>query len=319
MNSKEQQKKVLMILGPTASGKTSLSYSLAEQISSEIINVDVGQFYKPLSIGTAKPDMVNVPCPLHLFDVLVQPEDLTVLRYRELVIEHVNTIHKHNNQALIVGGSLFYIKSLFFPPVQPMSLLKLSEKSYREDASSQELWDELQKIDPKRAHDIHPHDGYRIKRALDIWHETGQKPSLFIPQFTPFPFNTHIVYLALPREILRKRIHERIYQMFDQGWIEEAEQLIDTPWEAFLQRKGLIGYPEIFAWIRKGKPADEKNTLIETIYFETVHYAKRQETFAKSMFSSLKLHQHESSFELSTQIVSSIDEEAIQEIISHCL
>lgn len=315
MNSKDRQKPVLMILGPTASGKTSLSYSIAQQISSEIINVDVGQFYKPLSIGTAKPDLADVTCPHHLFDLLDKPEDLSVARYRELVIEQVKTIHQRNNQALLVGGSLFYIKSLFFPPAQPSVLQQVLSgadvKSYNQDAPLQELWDQLYTIDPERAKAIHPHDRYRIMRALDLWYATGQKPSLFVPHFVPFPFDVHIIYLAWPRKILRERIYTRMFQMFEQGWVEEAEQLIDTSWEPFLKRKGLLGYPEIFAWIRAGKPKNKKNELIEAIYFETVHYAKRQETFAKSMFSALKMHHTESKKRLTTQIITEFTNESL--------
>jgi tRNA dimethylallyltransferase len=310
---------VLMILGPTASGKTALSYSIAQELSSEIINVDVGQFYKSLSIGTAKPDLTDSPCPLHLFDVLDEPEDLTVSRYRELVIEQVHAIHGRAHQAILVGGSLFYIKSLFFPPAKSIVLPTTPAKEYKqydEHASTQELWKILCSIDPDRAQAIHPHDVYRIKRALDIWYTTGQKPSTFVPQFTS-PFTTHIVYLSWPRELLRERINMRMRQMFDEGWIEEAEQLINTPWESFLCRKGLIGYSEIFAWLRNGKQSHEKEKLIETIYYETIHYAKRQETFAKSLFGSLERHRHESASTVSTQFITSFDEEAVESIIHY--
>lgn len=318
MSTIAQTQTVLMILGPTASGKTALSYSIAQELSSEIINVDVGQFYKPLSIGTAKPDLTNSPCPLHLFDVLDEPEDLTVSKYRELVIEQVHAIQERANQPILVGGSLFYIKSLFFPPAKSMALPMIPAQEYDEHLSTQELWAILYSIDPDRAHALHPHDGYRIKRALDIWYTTGQKPSTCVPRFTS-PFPTHIVYLSWPRELLRERIHKRMYQMFDEGWIEEAERLINTPWETFLCRKGLIGYPEIFSWIRNGKQSHQKEKLIEAIYYETVHYAKRQETFAKSLFASLARHQHESPFHLSTQFVMSFNEEAIKSIISYCV
>ena len=107
---------LLIISGPTASGKTDLSEKISKIFPSEIINADIGQFYQPLNIGTAKPDWKNKPIQHHLFDILDKPEDLSVFRYYSLVLNKANIICKNNKIPIITGGSLFYLKSLYFPP-----------------------------------------------------------------------------------------------------------------------------------------------------------------------------------------------------------
>ncbi len=114
----------LIITGPTASGKTDLSLAIAREIDAEIINGDVGQFYTPLSVGTAKPDWRNQEVPHHLFDIISEPQDFSVSAYRQLVIDTAEKVWQRGRLPIIVGGSLFYIKSLFFPPMQQHASVK---------------------------------------------------------------------------------------------------------------------------------------------------------------------------------------------------
>jgi len=314
----------LIITGPTASGKTQLSEMIAEKHSCEIINADVGQFYKPLSVGTAKPDLANIPYKHHLFDLLDKPEDLSVVKYRALVADLVKDICSRGKIPVIVGGSLFYIKSLFFPPIEfsthelpthEFSTQKnLDSKVYDsqvydsqvldlqvvdlevlnnpgqiniDSLSKSQQWDLLQKIDPERAAILHPNDNYRIVRALEIWANTGVKPSMYKPIFDP-AFNALIVYVEPDVSTLKERICLRTSLMIKPddsnklGWIEEAQGLIGTGWEEFLKTKNLIGYTEIFDWIKTGKNKSELPELISKIQTKTAQYAKRQRTFWKS-------------------------------------
>ena len=112
----ESTKYMIIIYGPTAVGKTDAAFKIAEHISAEIINADVGQFYTPLLIGTAKPDWKKSPVPHHLFDILDEPKDLTVAQYRELLIPVLDEIWRRNNIPIIVSGSGFYLTYIFFPP-----------------------------------------------------------------------------------------------------------------------------------------------------------------------------------------------------------
>jgi tRNA dimethylallyltransferase len=273
--------KTLIITGPTASGKTQLSELIAEQYPCEIINADVGQFYTPLSVGTAKPDLDKAPYKHHLFNILDKPEDLSVSKYRNLVIDCIRDITKRGKIPIIVGGSLFYIKSLFFPPT-PFELQKTSPSTEinLEKLDKHELWKLLQKIDPERAEQLHPNDTYRINRALKIWLQTGQKPSTLKPEFKA-EFNALIVYIQPNPEELKKRIKQRTIKMINDGWIQEVEQIMETNWEPFLMSKGIIGYPEILNWIKTGKNKNQLPELIEKIQTQTLQYAKRQRIFWK--------------------------------------
>jgi tRNA dimethylallyltransferase len=288
---------VVIIVGPTASGKTALAEhiaglpatSLAEAIkkrrrvalatAGEIINADIGQFYTPLSVGTAKTAWRNKPFKCHLFDIIDKPEMLDVRRYRDMVRVTVDDCLKRNKLPIIVGGSLFYIQSLFFSPREQEIQESTTVIDFETDTDT--LWHMLNTIDPERAQALHPNDRYRIVRALKIWQTTHEKPSLRKPQYeAPFAIQTRIIALEPPREELAERIQQRTtHMLYQEGWIEEVEKLLDTPWESFVQQRGFIGYTELFAWIRAGKNRDELPTMITAITTKTLQYAKRQITF----------------------------------------
>ncbi|MBD3273317.1 tRNA (adenosine(37)-N6)-dimethylallyltransferase MiaA [Candidatus Dependentiae bacterium] len=272
---------VILISGPTASGKTDLSLEVGNFLPVEIINADMGQFYTPFSIGTAKPDWKKQKIKHHLFDILNTPKDLSVAEYTELVKEKINLVWKKNKIPVIVGGSLFYIKSLFFPPKK---IKKINQCISFED---QNLWELLNKIDPIRASHIHPNDEYRLKRALDIWKETGLKPSQIKPDFSPF-FNSFFIHLNLEKDVLYKRIEKRTKKMFDLGWVKEVEKILGSDWESFFLKKGLIGYKNIVDWIKNGKDKKQFDCLVEEVIKETKLYAKRQKTFWKSFKKHLQ-------------------------------
>jgi tRNA dimethylallyltransferase len=268
----------VIIAGPTASGKTHLSMMLAQHISIEIINADIGQFYTPCSIGTAKPDWRNHKIPHHLFDILDVPQDLSASQYHQRVVETVKEIEKRGNLPVIVGGSLFYIKSLFFPP----KTLPQLETVIDYECNGTSAWEQLFSIDPVRAAVLHPHDIYRVNRALHIWKTTGMKPSELQPTFSA-PFSCLFLFLQLDKQILHQRIDQRTDEMItSKGWIDEVRLLQRTDWEPFLKKKKLIGYPEIFSWLSADTDERSVNHLIETIQRSTRSYSKRQQTFWRS-------------------------------------
>lgn len=279
---------VVIISGLTASGKTDFSWQLARQIPCEIINADVGQFYTKFSVGTAKPDWQNQKVPHHCFDLLSSPKDLSVFDFRKIVLDKIKIIWGKNKIPIIVGGSLFYVKSLFFP-LEDFAAFDELQKSFTQGESNNKLlWNRLNAIDPERARSLHINDTYRIKRALTIWEKTGVKPSYYKPRFDP-KFHARLVFIDLPKKIIYEKINKRTEQMIkDLGWIEETEGLINTEWEGFLKNKKLIGYPEIINWIKNGKKVEEMNGLIDDIQTKTRRYAKRQLTFWEGFCSFLK-------------------------------
>ena len=264
---------MLIVYGPTGVGKSDMASMIAQHMPAEIVNADMGQMYTPLSIGTAKPRWQSEPVKHHLFDVLHEPFDCTVVQYRQMLRETLQDIWARGKFPIVVGGSGFYVKSIVFPPAA----------GDNRSVSIHGTWDELHAIDPVRASKIHPHDSYRISRALSIWHTYGVLPSSCTCKFDPLA-RAHILWVGRTREQLYERIDKRVKIMVEDGWIEECKPLLNTPWEDFLHRKKLIGYPEILDCVRGSLNLD---AAVIHIAQKTRAYAKRQETFWRMLKRSL--------------------------------
>jgi tRNA dimethylallyltransferase len=267
-------KRFIVITGPTAVGKTDIAYELDPFLPCEIVNADVGQMYLPLTIGTAKPDIREHAIPHHLFNILREPINFTVQQYRQSLLAVMQEIWQRNKIPVIVGGSGFYIKSIFYPPAS-------------DNFSQSELvggsWQELQAVDPKRAAQLHPNDQYRIDRALQIWRTTGKPPSDFVPALMP-PAPFHCYVLIRDRNELYQRIDERVGKMMHAGWIEETKSLLGTPWEQFLIKKKIIGYDIIIDYLHERMSYER---MVEVIAQQTRNYAKRQLTLFRSMLKDV--------------------------------
>ena len=270
------QRTVLIVIGPTGVGKTDFVDTLAEQFSIEVINGDMGQMYAPFAIGTAKPNWKKALVPHHLFDILSDPIYFSAKKYRDLVMALIQKIWDKNKVPVIVGGSSFYLLSLFFPPLESGGVPPVYPDT--------DIWKQLYAIDPKRAQQIDPHDTYRIKRALDIWYATGIAPSCYVPEFDPFA-SCHIVWLSRDRKDLYDRINKRVESMMRAGWIAEVQSLVASEWEPFLRKKKIIGYDLIFDYLAGVFTQKE---LLERIQKKIRNYAKRQITFWRSFKEKLK-------------------------------
>lgn len=268
---------LVIIYGPTGVGKTDLVLALAEHVSLGIINMDVGQFYTPFGVGTAKPDWKKEPTPHYLFDSINEPVDYTAADYRLDVATLATKLQSEGRMPCAVGGSGFYAYSLFFAHQgvkAPSIALELR------DVAVEELWERLNNIDPLRAAAINKNDRYRLERALALWQATGEKPSSKKPFFAPIAQPFCMIGVLREREDLYARINQRTEIMLKQGWIEEVRSLVDTPWEDFLCKKKLIGYPEVFSYVRGTLSYVD---LIKRIQDQTRRYAKRQNCFWRMM------------------------------------
>lgn len=319
----------IIIFGPTGVGKSAIAHTLSTELGKpcEVINADMGQMYTPLSIGTAKPDYKNEPASQHLFDCIDTPTDWTVAMYRERVLALMQEIWNRGAVPILVGGSGFYLSSLFFPPstlnvsaenVKPPLIPSdpeafMPQGLYREEIeqkapTSADLWQELLAIDPERASAIHPHDRYRIERALALWYHSGIAPSALVPLFEP-PARCLWYCITRERDELVARIDNRVEEMFKAGWIGEVENL-DSPWREFLKTKRLIGYAEIIAFLEER--SDEKNdsealtALKADISFKTRAYAKRQMTYWRMLQKKFdrydSAHEHVKLIELNASL-----------------
>lgn len=298
MEKKINRPRVLIIYGPTGVGKTDLALTIAQEVPAEIINMDVGQFYTPLSIGTAKPDWKNNPVPHHLFDIIDTPVNYTVSDYRLVAYEKIKEVIARDKLPILVGGSGFYLHALLFSnPVSVQSRNVSASLQHFEQKSnvcskqnkyvSRNIWQELYEIDPVRAEAIDKSDTYRIERALDIWHTTGKLPSSFAPIYNPEADYT-IIFVERDREELRSRINARVLEMLQHGWIKETEKLIGTSWEPFIRKKNLIGYREILDYLAGKRNRAEFSRMVELISTQTSQYAKRQFTFWRKLEREIK-------------------------------
>lgn len=277
------QRFMLVIYGPTGVGKTDLALNIAQHIPAEIINMDVGQFYTPLSIGTAKPDWQHSPVPHHLFDIINTPKNFTVSDYRPLLYKTVGEILSRGKLPILVGGSGFYLHSLLFPPQVAVEDRDISDLY----PAGSKVWDALYAIDPQRALRIDKADEYRIRRALSIWHATGKLPSSYQSVYEP-DADYMILFVERDRQELKNRINARVLEMVQQGWIAETERLLNTPWQAFIQQKNLIGYNEIFNYLLSKKTKLDYFCMVELISAQTRQYAKRQFTFWRKLEREIK-------------------------------
>jgi len=289
---------MLIIYGPTGVGKTDLALSIAEKIPAEIINMDVGQFYTPLTIGTAKPDWKHSSVPHHFFDIIDTPKNYTVTEYRTLLYKKVQEMSGRGKLPIIVGGSAYYLHALMFASAVATAKFILSSVEGADCVSHDrglsdiypagtDLWQELYNIDPERALRIDKNDTYRIQRALTIWHSTGNLPSSYAPLYQP-EADYLLLFVERDRQELKKRINARVLEMLDHGWIAETEALIGTEWQEFIQRKNLIGYAEIFEYLQSSKTKKDFSHMVDRISAQTRQYAKRQFTFWRKLEREIK-------------------------------
>lgn len=272
----------IVIAGPTGVGKTDFADLLSKRLNfkTEILNADLGQFYTPLNIGTAKPDLLN--CTNYsLFNILDRPENFTVYQFRNLLINKFQNLWQKNIVPLVVGGSAFYIQSIFFP-TESLGKDLYDQNTDFSSFSTLELYNRLIVIDSVRANEIDANDRYRIERALSIWYSSCKRPSQLVPKFS-MPLNSKAIfyYLIRDRQELYSIINKRTQKMFDMGLFDEVMNL-DRSWKNFLARKKIIGYNEIITYLEdytNNVNLLDLENLIDQISKRTRNYAKRQLTF----------------------------------------
>lgn len=262
-------KKVIVICGPTAVGKTKLSVELAKRLDGEIINADSTQIFKMMDIGTAKvteEEKENIPH--HLFDIKEPNEDYTVYDYQRDCRYWIEDLLKREKTPILVGGTGLYMKAALYDYG-----FEEETKIYTfRDKTNEELYIELKKVDPNT--DIHPNNRKRIERALSYYYEHGVPISSQKKATTPL-YDTIFIGLTTNREILYERINKRTYQMLEDGLLEEAKKIYDLNYrsKAILTP---ICYKELFPYF-EGNCSLESS--IELIQQRCRRYAKRQYTW----------------------------------------
>lgn len=271
--------KGIVILGPTAVGKTSLSIKLAKKLNTEIISADSAQVYTGMNIGTAKVDLDEAQGVFHHMIDIVEPiNKYNVGEYQRKVNTILKNFEKNKKNPILVGGTGLYINSV----TNGLAELPQSEPNLREKLCSkkaEELYEELKKIDPSSADDIHPNNKRRVERALEIFYLTGEKFSV-ISKRNIKKNNFEFIKIGLERDRnnLYERINLRVDIMINEGLIEEVKNLYNIYGEN-LRNINVIGYSEIIDYLK------EKITLEEAIFQikqNSRRYAKRQFTWFKN-------------------------------------
>jgi len=278
---------VILISGPTATGKSDFALELGKTLPIEIVNADIGSFYKELTIGTAKPDWENQTVHHHFFDVIDDTNSWTAPRFREELKQLIPEIWSRGNIPVIVGGSAFYIQSFFYNTHDLVSPTQDLMQSL-EEQPHQDLWQQLHDVDPERAEKISPMDKYRVVRALAIWHTQGKKPSDFQQVFNPLtPF--HFITLTRDRDQLYEMIDQRVLTMIDSGWLDEVRGLVDdSDWVNFLLNKKMIGYDLLAGYLMGDLSELDFSEIVSLIQQRTRNYAKRQLTFLKKLSKNIQ-------------------------------
>ena len=269
------KQKIIVILGPTASGKTDLSLKLAKKFNGEIISADSRQVYKEMDIGTGKitkKEMKDIPH--YLLDVASPKRKFSVAQYQKLALKAINEISKKRKIPFLVGGSPFYIYSVvqgwIFPKLRPdWELRKKLDKK-----SCQELFDILKKKDPRRAKKIEKKNKRRLIRAIEIIEKLGKVPLLR----KNIQFEYLLIGIKKPKEELENLIRKRLLKRFKQGMINEIKRLRknNVSWKR-LENFGLE-----YRWIaRYLQNKINYQEMVEKLQKDSEHFAKRQMTWFK--------------------------------------
>jgi tRNA dimethylallyltransferase len=275
------------LLGPTASGKSSLAFALAEQLPVEIVSVDAAQVYRGMDIGTAKPGAAERSAvPHHLIDVIDPDASYSAGKWRDAAIEAVMQILERKKVPLLVGGTMLYYRSL----VAGLDALPQADATLRSqiDADAARrgwpaLHAELSQVDPATASRLPPNDSQRIQRALEVFRLTG-KPlsSLHGAAQTELPFEVRAFALVPPdRAILHRRIEERFDAMLQAGLVDEVRSLQRRfALSADMPSMRAVGYRQV--WEMLEGETNEK-TMRERAIAATRQLAKRQLTWLRAM------------------------------------
>lgn len=276
----------IIILGPTASGKTNLSINLAKLLNGEIVNADSQQIIKNLNIGTAKiteEEKQNIPH--HLFNLINIGEDFSVSEYQKLARDKINDIINRNKMPIIVGGTGFYINSLLydysFGNSEKNEEIRLELEKLAIDKGKTYIYNLLKEVDPESASVLHENDLKRVIRALEIFKLSGEKKSTQTLTKNNY-LNPLIIGLNVNRQLLYNRIDSRVDIMLKNGLEEEVNELykLNVYNNQKLSNELPIGYSEWYDYYNNNLT---REAVIDKIKQDSRHYAKRQITWFKKV------------------------------------
>lgn len=306
---KTKGKKVVLIAGPTACGKTTLSLMVAQMLGGEIVSADSMQVYRGMDIGTAKVSQEDqARIPHHLIDIRHIQEPFNVVDFYYEARQCIDSILARGRVPIVVGGSGFYFRALLSgPPEGPPSLPDVRRKieEEMERLGSEALYAKLQERDPVYAATITPSDKQKITRAFEIITLTGEKVSSlkWHREKVHSDYLFRAWFLHRPREMLYPRIEERCEQMLESGLIEEVKVLKAQGLTSNPSAAQAIGYRQVLEYLETPQTPEEYQKFINTFKTASRHYAKRQFTWFRkeTLFRWLNVEVHD--FEIAADMI----------------
>lgn len=282
--------RVVAVVGPTASGKTSLGIEIAKHLGGEVISADSMQIYKGMNIATAKPTVEEMNgIPHHLIDFLERGTSFSVADYVELAGKAIREVHSRGKLPVIVGGTGLYISSLLenvkFADIKSDEILRKRLEIEAAEKGNEYLFEKLKAVDPETAEELHPNNLVRVIRALEVFELTGKKLSVYKAEsrLEETPYDSIIIGLTCnDRQKIYERINRRVDIMVESGLIDESREVFES---GNMKTAGnAIGYKELIPYLKNECGLDE---CLDKIKQETRHYAKRQLTWFRK---NAKIH-----------------------------
>jgi tRNA dimethylallyltransferase len=277
--------KLVAVVGPTATGKSGLALALAEKLGGEIISADSIQVYRGFDIGTAKLSLEERrKVPHHLIDILAPEEDYSAASFRNQADRIIHLLHEKEKAIFVVGGTGLYLKvlsrGLFRGPGGDPGLRESLRRKAEGEAEGY-LHRKLEKVDPEAASRLHPHDTFRILRALEVYHHCRKPLSQYQEEhgFRESPYQILKIGLSADRQELYRRIESRVDTMMEKGWLKEVQDLLDQGISPRVKPMQSLGYKRLISFLAGELDWARAVNLIKQ---DTRRYAKRQITWFKA-------------------------------------
>lgn len=277
--------KLIVIIGPTAVGKTKISIDLAKKLDTQIISGDSMLVYRGMDIGTAKPDIVEREGIVHhLIDILDPQQEFNVVDFQQYAQKCITQINNDNRIPILAGGTGLYVRALLegyqFNPAPSDEKLRQKLTGMAEQYGNQYVHTMLQQVQPVTAARLHPNDQRRVIRALEVYYLSGETISQNKAATNELLYDVVVIGLTMERTSLYERINRRVDQMLEQGLVTEVSELLQQGVPPNCQAMQGIGYKEIVEYLLAGQ---ELVTTVDRLKQATRNFAKRQLTFYRRM------------------------------------
>ena len=282
---------LIVILGPTAIGKTGLAIQLAQAINGEIVGADSRQVYRHMDIGTAKPTLEEqAQIPHHLVDFIDPADVLSLARYQKMAYAAIDDIFARGRVPLLVGGTGQYITAVTegwsIPEIPPNEALRAELETFAEIRGVQALHDRLVQLDPDAAARIHPNNVRRVVRALEVCLESGERISV-LQRKSPPPYTIVELGLTTERQELYDRADRRVDRMVQQGFLAEVHHLLDMGYHRRLPSLSGLGYRQLITHVLDDVPFEE---AIQATKNDTHDFIRRQYTWFRGHDNGIVWH-----------------------------